>query len=300
MKHLSLSLPVIMLLSLASCSHSSEEMEEEFFLPDPSPDVTDGFVLVEVPDFQFESATRTDINVASGIATSVWAENDALGIFPQTTPDSQIKFRLQAGLGAHKASFDGGNWMLRAEREYIAYFPYHPRGAAYTYHGLPAVYSGQEQQGNASTAHLGAFDYMGSAPQQVDAERKVCFSMHHVGCVVRFRLSVPADEEFRSLQITSSREPFVIEGAYDISGDVPSLTSVCSESSISLALHDVTSSKSSKTIDCYMMLAPADYSASSFQLLLSGAKADYRYTISGCRLLAGHAYGFVAKDYTTL
>lgn len=253
-------------------------------------------MAVVAPFVMDDEMPTTRINVeltASGVAFK-WAENDALGVFPAQTTDSQIKFLLDDGSGSQTASFDGGDWRLRDNSSYLAYYPYNDRGAVCTSQSLPVSYDGQAQQGNGSTAHLGAFDFVTSTATRV-SNGSVLFNMRHHGSLVRLTLKSLAADNYKQMSIESDLVPFTIDGTCDLASGSMAIAPVRSSSHITMHLDGVSTAAASDFLVLYMMLPPADYKESHFTVVVKGEKDSYMTTFDGRAMEAGHAYAFAGN-----
>ena len=145
-------------------------------------------VIVTADDFVPQ--TRTTI---SNELTFKWADNDKIGVFPETDPEdpvppSQVQFIASAG-GAGTATFNGSGWGLMPNRKYYAYYPYVATAAdsvvRFTYK------SSVTQIGNDSTTHLGANDLMYTSGTAPAGSNTAQFQFHHLSSIIKVIITVP-------------------------------------------------------------------------------------------------------------
>ena len=72
-------------------------------------------------DFQTEAGTRSTVQIDNAGVKFLWAENDTVGIFPNS--GSQAEFIMAEGASTQTATFNGGGWALKHSATYSAYYP---------------------------------------------------------------------------------------------------------------------------------------------------------------------------------
>lgn len=236
-------------------------------------------------DFQPESGSRTLFEIGEAIQCT-WAANDTVGVFPDE--GAQAYFPMASGAGTKNATFDGKGWALKDGRPYGAYYPcigkfYLDRNA------VPVNYEGQTQVGDASTAHLGAYDYMVAAPTTSEFG-SAQFTFKHLGALVQLKLAVPQPATFTSLKIVAENKAFALEGKVDIMADAPVIASVNSAKEIVLNLKDVATAKENQVVTFYMMLPPADLSGQNLKAVITTDKGTEEITLKSRNFQAGKAY----------
>lgn len=251
-----------------------------------------GVRSVEVVARNFVSAetSRTSVEVESKGAIFSWAENDTIGIFPNT--GYQIAFPMTSGAGSQSAVFDGGGWALNVESSYAAYYPF---GYNHTnQEKLEVTYWGQSQKGNGDTRHLSAFDYMVAAPVTPNAN-KVTFDFHHVGALLQWRLKLPETVKLTSFSMQSDEAVFVGKGMLNLKSGTLVADTACHVTELSMGLNEVSTIGAGLEVVIYMMVAPMDLTGHSYRLKVTnefGACATAE--VEGKNFEAGKIYALSA------
>lgn len=254
-------------------------------------------VRVTVEDFQQEGAqTRTAYTVdGSGFHFS-WVEGDALGIYP--VGGDQVKFPISNGDGSAIATFDGGAWKLRSEYQYAAYYPFSANNYTISENALPASFTGQTQNGNGSTAHLGAYDYLACAATAPDASGGVDLTMKHLGAFLRLQLTMPKADTFSSVELTSDGAKFVTAGTFDLTAATPAITPTATSSTFSINLINVATTEKDQVITVYAIVAPANLGAGNITVSVHGSgQTTYVQTVPGKNFVARSAYNIAVNNF---
>jgi len=242
-------------------------------------------VRFTVEDFIAEDGSRTNITT-SGQFT--WAEGDTLGIFPEE--GYQTAFPISAGSGTATALFDGGQWALRKNARYAAYFPFlHPMDQIQKT-AIPVSYLGQVQNGNNSTAHLGNYDYIASTFTTVSETGTTQFQLSHLSALVRFSLKVPEAASFNKMSITVSSGAFAETAKYSLISSAPTLTPKSTNQTIELGLTNIITTAADENITLYMFMAPGDYKNKSWTIEVGATNMFLSMTTPGKNLIAGKGY----------
>lgn len=244
-------------------------------------------------DFKYAPSSRTSLTISNEGAEFSWSANDTVGIFPNE--GTQVGFSMAAGAGTKTASFDGGGWSLKSASTYAAYYPL--RGEFYLdKRAIPLYYTGQTQTGNASTAHLGAYDYMGAVAETPE-EGRVTFDFQHLGALIQ--LSIPLEEacSLDSVVLHTDDASFVTEGSLDLTSSSLAVTAKKKSKDFSVSLKDLSFSEPNQTATIYFMLSPVDLSSKEIDANVycgNGATA-LKYVFSGQHFEAGLAYSVIAS-----
>ena len=240
-------------------------------------------ISFKADDFRFENASRSDL---APDGTFKWSQADTVGIFPDS--GSQIYFALEAGSGASCATFDGGAWGLKPSTAYLSYYPF--KGDIYLDRTSIAVsYQSQKQTANASSAHVGAYDFM-YASGTVGGDGNLLFNYHHLSALLRFELDV-APATYTNVNLTSDASLFVTAGHYDLTAGTPSIMADKTSIAIKLALGNVVVKDGDKLI-LYAVIAPADFSGRTITATLTGKSVTaqtFKFKTSKA-FEAGHGY----------
>ena len=209
-------------------------------------------IVMTASDFELEAESRTNFQITSSGAEFSWAANDTVGIFPEE--GAQVYFPMTSGAGTKTANFTGGGWALKDASVYAAYYPmigkfYLDKTA------IPVDYSGQVQTGNASTTHLGAYDYMVASPSAPKGG-SVNFSFKHLGALVQLKLTMPVTSTLNKVTLSAEEEVFLLNGQVDIMSDNVLIESDGLSREVSLGVQGVSTTEEGQTVTLYMMLPP--------------------------------------------
>ncbi len=251
-------------------------------------------IRVSIEDAEF-SQTRSSYVVDPALGfVSTWTAGDVIGIYP--VGGDQVSFPISEGEGTNTACFDGGAWALRADRQYAAYFPFSASNYTVSESAIPVSYVGQAQSGNASTAHLGQYDYMAAAAVQPNGTGSVDLQMKHLGAFVRYQLTMPKAATLVGAQIESDGEQFVTAGSIDLTAAKPAISATSRAASFSLALSNLTCA-ADEVVTLYAMVAPASLGSSELTITLTdNAGKTYKYVTAGSNYTAGKSYSYTITE----
>ena len=246
-------------------------------------------IRMSAKDVVFENGatTRTDLSFTGSALTFAWAENDVVGIYP-TAGGDPVRFPMTQGAGTKNAAFDGGGWALKNSCTYAAYFPFSKENAYkdIPLTAIPLSYTGQTQTENASTAHLGAYDYM-VAKETAPEEGNVSFEFDHLNSFLYVKLEVPEKATFSSLTLEAGEALFVQSATVDLEDGT--LTPTNSTKSITLGLEEV-EIEANGTLEAWVAIAPADFSGKKLTARVRATAKEYEASIAGKKCEGGIAY----------
>lgn len=243
-------------------------------------------IVMTAIDFETEDGSRTNFQITSAGAEFSWAANDTVGIFPNE--GAQAYFPMISGAGTKSASFTGGGWALKDASTYAAYYPF--IGDFYlNKNAIPVDFTGQVQTGDASTAHLGAYDYMAAIPA-VPKNGNVNFAFKHLGALVQLKLTVPQPATLTSVKLVAETEVFVVKGTVDVMTATPNITPKTTNKTIKLNLQNVATTEKNQVITLYMMISPADLSTHPLKAVVMTDKGAENVTLESKNFQAGKAY----------
>ena len=248
-------------------------------------------------DFDFESATRSSVSITESGADFIWSENDTVGIFPNT--GSQAEFAMSQGAGTHTATFTGGGWALKSSATYVAYYPYNFYNRDLK--NIPVSYEGQTQNGNASTTHIGAYDFM-AASVSTPENGAVSFDMQHLGCLVQLTVDLDEAATINEVSIKYGEEnsgEFITKGYIDLSSQTPAIQASSQEDKsnvINVALENLTvTAEEAATV--YFMMAPINLEGKTIDVTVAMDGGDTKtYQTAGKNYIAGKAYAISVTD----
>ena len=267
---------VALLLAFTACSEDLIEV----------PSSTLKQIVMTATDFETEDESRTNFQITSAGAEFSWAANDTVGIFPNE--GAQAYFPMTSGAGTKSANFTGGGWALKDASTYAAYYPF--IGDFYlNKNAIPVDFSGQVQTGDASTAHLGAYDYMAAIPA-TPKNGNVSFAFKHLGALVQLKLTVPQATTLNSVTLTIENDAFAVKGTVDVMASAPSITSVTSTKEVTLELKKLATTEANQVVTLYMMLPPVDLSAKNLKAVVKTSTGIEEVALESKNFQAGKAY----------
>lgn len=268
-----------------SCSTDSSEESS------PGSDVQE--LVFTAPDFRYVSENRTSLVSTVDGAEFKWSEGDTVGIFPNS--GNQVAFSMKSGAGTKTASFDGGGWSLKSTSTYAAYYPL--RGDFYLdKRAIPLDYTGQTQTGNASTSHLGAYDYMG-AIAKTPANGKVTFEFQHLGALVQLNIPLEKACDLTSMVLHTDESSFVTKGSLNLSSSSLKVTATERSEDYTISLENMSFSATDQTATVSFMLSPVDLSGREIDVILSCAdRTSLKYVFAGENFEAGLAYAITTSS----
>ena len=267
------------LFLLLGCSQSAEEVILD--------EVT--HVVISANDFKSGLSSRTLLDMSTSGAVFSWAAKDTVGIFPND--GAQVYFPMEEGAGTKTASFTGGGWALKNGYTYAAYYPFIGNYYVDKEH-LPLSYTGQKQIGNASTAHLGYYDFMAAIPT-APLNGYVNFQFDHLNCLVQMRLTVPVIANFESLSLSCKESIFTTKAELGFMNRTYAFIPKESSEHIDLELEDIVSTSTNQTLTFYIMLAPLDMTGKIIYVTLEDSSGkQYQGILGSNNMQAGYSYDF--------
>ena len=282
--------PIMALLSmiaLVSCTVEPLDIQDE---------VSGDFekVIIRAHDLVWADtpATKTSLTISdTDGAVFSWAAGDIVGIYPDV--GTQVRFPIVEGLGENTqvAKFTGGGWAVKGAHQYMAYYPFIP-DMDLDKTAIPVDYTGQVQDGNASTSHLSPFDYMAAAAS-APSDGEISFDFKHLGALLMLNLTVPKVGEYSTLTLTCHEVPFVTKGTIDITATTPEITPTDWSNEFVIYLNNLTTTQANENVVIYTMIPPVDMSGQTITVNLRGDHADCETSFTrgtNKPFLAGKAY----------
>ena len=284
-KFITKSTALLFLLAVVACS---EEALVENVLTN---DGTIKEINITGKDFQFDGETRSSVTISENSASFTWDEDDVIGIFPNT--GDQVSFAMDNGAGTQTATFSGGGWALKSSATYAAYYPhvYENRDMK----AIPVSYVGQTQNGNNSTAHIGAYDFM-AAGVSTPSNGKVAFDMQHLGCLVQLKINLLEEVGVSNITVkygSNYNAMFATTGYIDLTSATPQINaSGDKSSSIDIKLNNLRV-KADETAVIYFMMAPVNMEGKTIDVIVTEDNGFTRtFQIAGKNFVAGKAYSY--------
>lgn len=238
-----------------------------------------------------DALTRAEYTVDGTGFHFSWTEGDTVGIYP--VGGDQVAFPISSGEGSKTAQFDGGAWALRSTYSYAAYYPFSSDNYKAKETSIPVSYIGQVQNGNGSLDCLDRFDYQASVATRPDADGNVNIALKHLGCFVRFQLTMPTADTYKSITLKSSKTPFVTSGTVDLTSDSIYITPVSTSQTINIDLNNTSTTEQDSVLVVYAMISPVDMSDSKIIVTAIGSNdKTYASVLAGKKMISGKAYNY--------
>lgn len=303
MRHLSNAKWLLAGLLLAACAQDDSVIDNSDKQNDKEG------VTAAVEGFKIDNATRTTLELDDtyGLAFK-WSENDQPAVFGTNTK-TQSTMNIKAGTGTEGiATFDCGDFQLVTTNSYCAYLPF--SSAATTTDGevkIPVSYTGQKQTGNASTAHLGSYDYLASDVVTPSSLNTCHFTFKHMGSAVRLKITMPEAGNWQTVTLAADGgEAFTTSAYLNLFNSEYGCTKLQDNekaSSVTLNLSDGTNNYIATTADdnvltAWIMLAPTTYfnatDAKAMTVTVTSASGEsYTASITPSKeFKRGYAYSF--------
>lgn len=233
--------------AITSCN---DAMEEQNIVSDEVKTI-----CATIKEFNCDEFSRTSISIEDDGPHYAWAVTDTIGIFP--SEGRQLEFSMETGAGNTSATFTGGGWGLKSSATYAAYFPL--IGKYYLDNTkIPVFFTDQVQQGNASTAHLGNYDYL-AAPASGVYDGRISFNFERLGCLVQLKITMPQGGDLSSVTLLSDEEIFIEEGTVNLTATVPAIKATKKSKSFTLNIENLITTPEEPIATLYLMLAPVDF-----------------------------------------
>lgn len=278
----SLKLLGISLLFFSSCT------DEELFA-----NVDDAQkIIMAVEDFECINQSRTTLTPTDDGATFKWSANDTVGIFPET--GSQIAFPMTSGAGTNTATFTGGGWALKTSTPYMAYYPM--VGKFYLDKtNIPVNYTGQHVTANASTEHLGKYDYMTASATTPSANASaVNFQFKHLGALIRLKVTMKETSTLTYATLQTDEDDFITSGYIDLTAESLTINAYQRSKSFQIGLNNI-SVEANEDLIIYFLMPPVDLSNKTLKAVIRKDNGYYQeVTLTGTNFEAGKPYELTA------
>lgn len=279
MKYIKQILFLSLFAMLTACS-------EDAFVPQPEEVLSSGksikTINIVVPDMQYDATTRSDLVEENDKLYFKWEEGDAAGVFPQI--GSQVKFPVTSeSVGGSSALFDGGQWALRSDGQYAAYFPYDINNEGIS--EIAVDYTGQTQE------NFDEYDFMATGAI-TPVNGQITFKMQRVSAILKFEIQMEANTYGRFGRLYMSPEKMGVKGVMDLSGDAPAFIPSEYSNYIETDLLKDSTDVKQWTYTAYMLIPPVNMEGKTLTFRISSNKNEdvYEAVIEGKNFEAGKAY----------
>ena len=250
-------------------------------------------ISATIKEFECDASefSRTSITIEDDGPHYAWAVTDTIGIFP--SEGRQLEFSMASGAGTTSATFTGGGWGLKSSSTYAAYFPL--IGAYYLdATKIPVHYTGQKQDGNGSTAHLGNYDYM-VAPASGVNDGRISFNFERLGCLVQLKITMPQGGDLSSVTLMADDEVFVATGAVSLTAAAPAIRSIKKSKTFTLEVENLITTAEEPVATLYFMMAPVDFTDRTLTAMIKQNNGSCEtITLTSKNFEAGKAYSIEA------
>lgn len=246
----------------------------------------DGFVdliSMVVPDFEVADATtRSKLYEEDDELKFAWQVNDAIGVVPMN--GKPLWFPIHAeNIQKNTAIFDGGDWALKTNTKYAAFFPIDVKNQNTDIKHIQVDYTGQTQ------GNWMKYDFLATgAIQPMDGE--VAFTMQRLSAILKIRVYISAGIDVHYCSLKAPDAVFGLKGTLDLSGTDPVYTPEVLTKYINTDL-GVDKTSSGEYFTFYLMLPPTNLSG---KLLTFNINSDsgtaQQFSIAGLNYESGKAY----------
>ena len=274
-------------LVLLSTACNQNDLQEQIPLTDEVQEI-----CATIKEFEFEKSdfSRTSITIEEDGPHYAWAETDTIGIFPNV--GRQVEFSMAEGAGSTSAKFTGGGWGLKSTSTYAAYYPligqYYLDKTA-----IPVDYTGQVQDGNNSTAHLGTYDYLAAPASKVN-NGTVSFNFERLGCLVQLKIDLLEKATISNVSVKYEDEAlFIGKGYFDLSSENPQIKTEEEKSKVINIKANNLQVASNETAIIYFMMAPVNLEGNNIEVVVTEDNGFTRtFQVVGKNFIAGKAYSY--------
>ena len=274
-------------LVLLSTACNQNDLQEQIPLTDEVQEI-----CATIKEFEFEKSdfSRTSITIEEDGPHYAWAETDTIGIFPNV--GRQVEFSMAEGAGSTSAKFTGGGWGLKSTSTYAAYYPligqYYLDKIA-----IPVDYTGQVQDGNNSTAHLGTYDYLAAPASKVN-NGTVSFNFERLGCLVQLKIDLLEKATISNVSVKYEDEAlFIDKGFFDLSSENPQIKTEEEKSKVINIKANNLQVASNETAIIYFMMAPVNMEGKNIDVIVTEDNGFARtFQVTGKNFVAGKAYSY--------
>ena len=155
-----------------------------------------------------------------------------------------------------------------------------------SYTAMPVGYTGQKQNANDNTGHIGAYDYMTSNATVSATSGFV--SLRHYGSILRIEIPCYKEVVVNSLVLTTNGNKFVTSANINVKEQT--FTSTAYSDSMELKMENV-SVQQGQCLVAYAVLAPTDLSDEVITVKVKGTEGEIdKVSFTGANIEAGKLY----------
>ena len=252
------------------------------------------YISMTVPDIEIDDATTRSKLIDDGTELKfVWQENDAIGVVPMNGWSLGFPIHSENAQG-NTAVFDGGDWALKTDTKYAAFFPFDKKISEKDIRHIPIDYTGQTQ------ANWMKYDFLATGAVK-PKDGAVKFTMKRLSTILKIKAAFYANNisKIRYVTLVAPEPLFGAKGTLDLSGSEPVYTPENLTKFINTDMGvDKSLSSSSQMIyfTFYLMIPPTDLSGKELKLIFNSDLGTAKEaTFNGQNFEAGKAYSIIVS-----
>ena len=247
------------------------------------------YISMTVPDIEIDDAATRSKLIDDGTELKfVWQENDAIGVVPMN--GRPLSFPIHAeNAQKNTAVFDGGDWALKSDTKYAAFFPFDKKISEKDIRHIPIDYTGQTQ------ANWMKYDFLATGAVK-PKDGAVKFTMKRLSAILKIQAAFYASNisTIRYATLIAPEPLFGVKGTLDLSGSEPVYTPEGLTKFINTDIgveKSLSSSSQMIYFTFYLIIPPTDLSGKELKLIFNsdlGTAEEASFT--GQNYEAGKAY----------
>lgn len=244
-------------------------------------------ISMVVPEIEMGDATTRFLVDNGSEMLFMWRVNDAIGVVP--TSGYTLKFPINAeNAGERTALFDGGDWALKPDGQYAAFYPIKGKHQDAKINRISFSYTGQTQ------SNYYEYDFLATGSVQPQ-NGQVVFNMQRLSAIVKVQINMPEGSYGRYGTLIASEPVFGTLGTLDLSGEQPIVNYNYSKT-ISTEFDEDQTSSNPWTYEVYMMIPPVNLNSEMLKFRITSDEGyAYEASFQGRNFEAGKAYTLVAN-----
>ena len=251
------------------------------------------YISMTAPDIEIDDAATRSKLIDDGTELKfVWQENDAIGVVPMN--GRPLSFPIHAeNAQKNTAVFDGGDWALKTDTKYAAFFPIGAKNQDTDIRHIAIDYTGQTQ------ANWMKYDFLATGAVQ-PKDGAVKFTMKRLSAILKINVEFGSDNinTVRYATLVAPEPLFGVKGTLDLSGSEPVYTpeGLTKFINTDLGVDKDLSSSEQNVITFYLMIPPTNLSGKELKLLFNSDSGTAKEAIfDGQNFEAGKAYSIDVK-----
>ena len=280
------------LAALTACSDDAYLPQSEVVPTAESGSVD--YISMTVPDIEIDDATTRSKLIDDGTELKfVWQENDAIGVVPLNGRPLSFPIHSENAQG-NTAVFDGGDWALKTDTKYAAFFPFDKNISEKDIRHIPIDYTGQTQ------ANWMKYDFLATGAVK-PKDGAVKFTMKRLSAILKIKAAFYANNnsKIRYVTLVAPEPLFGAKGTLDLSGSEPVYTPENLTKFINTDIgvdKSLSSSSQMFYFTFYLMIPPTDLSGKELKFIFNSDLGTAKEaTFDGQNYEAGKAYSIIVS-----